>query len=352
MDSVGLTAEARIAIDCMGGDGGPSVTVAGLNSIARTDTATRFLLFGDEHKLRSSLAPDLSARCELVHAPLNVSMARGLRALLREREPAALRCALEALRDGRVDGVISGADTGALMALSRHVVGMLPGIDRPAIAKEIVGKQQSFWLTDLGANLNCDATQLAQFAQMGAIAARELSARRKPRVALLNIGTEVGKGTDAMGAAAERLHDHAGMHFVGFVEGSRLFENEADVVVCDGLVGNTTLKAIEGTAAMAEHLLVQQLHATVGLQKALLALLRPTLRRVRGALDTEQFNGAAFLGLAGVVTKSHGGASAKAFGHALRRTIESVKIDLPGVIAQGLAAQRQQSTASMPLAID
>lgn len=330
----------------MGGDDGPAVTVAGLNHVAATDQQTHFILFGDSALIERQLDETLRPRCEIVHAPLDVAMAQGLRALLRDQRPVALRMALLSLRDGRADAVISAADTGVLMALSRHIVGMLPGIDRPAIAKEIIGKQQPFWLTDLGANLNCSAGQLSQFAQMGAIAARELSGTPAPRIALLNIGTESGKGTQAMGAAAKLLEAHSGLNFVGYVEGSRLFDNDADVVVCDGLVGNTTLKAIEGTAVMAEHLLMQELLGARGWQRLLLGLLRPTLRRVRHALDTEQFNGAAFLGLAGVVSKSHGGASATAFAHALRRTIEAAKTRLPDVIAEGLAAQQQLPSAA------
>lgn len=332
----------------MGGDTGPAVTVAGLNHLAGTDQQTRFVLFGDSASIEPLLASHVRSRCEIVHAPLDVAMAQGLRALLRDQRPVALRLALESLRAGQADAAISAADTGVLMALSRHIVGMLPGIDRPAIAKEIIGKRRPFWLTDLGANINCSAGQLSQFARMGAIAARELSNMPAPRIALLNIGTESGKGTSVMGEAASLLETRADLDFVGYVEGSRLFDNEADVVVCDGLVGNTTLKAIEGTAVMAEHLLLQELERARGLQRMLLGLLRPTLRQVRGALDTEQFNGAAFLGLAGVVYKSHGGASAVAFAHALRRTIESVKIRLPEVIGHGLASQQQVRLPAHP----
>lgn len=323
----------------MGGDFGPSVTVPAATQLLGK---AELLLCGDqaqiEHELRTIGQPASTSQLKILHAPHGIDMQQGLRKVLRDTRPAALRGALNALAEGRVDAVVSAADTGALMALARHCVGMLAGVDRPAIAKEIIGKHRPFWMADLGANLSCTAAQLTQFARMSALLAQTLSACPEPRLALLNIGTEQGKGPDRLAAAGDMLREQGDLRFVGFIEGSQLFDNQADVIICEGFVGNVTLKAIEGTAAMAAHLLTEQLRSTSGWQRLPLALLAPTLRRIRGSLDTAKYNGAMFLGLQKVVLKSHGAADQVGFEHALLRALEAARQDIPRIITSGLAS--------------
>lgn len=328
-----MSARTRLAVDCMGGDFGPAVTVPAAMSLA---TEADLMLCGDQAQIEAYLPERRPPELQLVHAPESVDMSHGLRSVLRDRRPTSLGAALQTLAGGEADAVVSGADTAALMALARHQIGMLPNVDRPAIAKEIIGKNGTFWMADLGANVRCSPEQLAQFARMGVVAARSLSGCAAPRVALLNIGTEQRKGPQSLRAACGMLESLEELNFVGYVEGSRLFENDADVIICDGYVGNITLKAVEGTAAMAGHLLGQKLKATQGLQRLLLSLLKPTIERVRGSLDTEKYNGAAFLGLQKVVVKSHGGASMKGVTHALRRAVDAARSNVPGVIAGGM----------------
>ncbi len=324
----------------MGGDIGPAITVPAISALRQQ---ADFILCGDQTRIKAQLGKDsIEAGLTVIHAPDSISMDQGLRRILRDRRPTALRAALDALADNRADAVVSAADTGALMALARHRVGMLEQVDRPAIAKEIIGKRGTFWMADLGANTRCTPEQLLQFARMGVVAAQSLSKQQAPRVALLNIGTEQGKGPNRLSVAGELLQSLAGVNFVGFIEGSRLFDNEADVIVCEGFVGNVTLKAMEGTAAMAQHLLTEQLEATRGWQRWVLSMLRPTLRRVRGSLDTDKYNGAAFLGLRKVVIKSHGAATQAAFAHALQRAVEAVRGAVPEVIADGLGRSSAQ----------
>ncbi|MCL4165868.1 UNVERIFIED_CONTAM: hypothetical protein GTU68_024655 [Idotea baltica] len=244
--------------------------------------------------------------------------------------------ALDLVRQDAVDGVVSGGDTRALMSLARHLLGMVAGLDRPAIAKEMLGRERTFWMADLGANVRCTPDQLLQIVAMSRLAAQQLSGNSAPTVALLNIGTEVFKGTGELAPVYADLQRKLGAEFVGYIEGNELFDNRADVVVCDGYVGNITLKAVEGTAALARHMLQQQLDSANIAQRLLLRMLRGKLRSVASVLDTQQYNGAAFLGLRGVVVKSHGSATSAGFASAIQRTKNAVEEQLPSLLAQHL----------------
>lgn len=229
--------------------------------------------------------------------------------------------ALALLAEGRVDAVVSAGNTGALMALSRRLLPMLPGIERPAIVKALEGRDgRRCRLLDVGANLECTEERLHQFAVMGATLATAVDETSKPRVGLLNVGTEHGKGPAHVRRAAELLQADASLHFVGFVEGTELFDGKADVVVMDGFAGNVALKATEGAAAMAERLLRREIGGG-----AAGWLFRKRLRRLAAAYNPQSYNGASFLGLSGVVVKSHGGADRNGFQQAVAQALLEVE---------------------------
>lgn len=316
----------------MGGDGGVAVSVAAARSQA--DTAN-LILVGDKPQILQADSK-IEDVCEIVHADSQLSPNDSLRDILRHRTDSSMYMALDLVRQQAVDGVVSGGDTRALMSLSRHLLGMVSGLDRPAIAKEMQGRDATFWMADLGANVRCSPTQLLQIVAMSRLAAKYLSGHSAPTVALLNIGTEVYKGTGELAPVYAQLEQSLGADFVGYIEGNELFNNRADVIVCDGYVGNITLKAIEGTAALARHMLQQQLGNATLVQRLLLRLLRTKLRSVVSGLDTQQYNGAAFLGLQGVVVKSHGGATIAGFEAAIQRTKSAIDEQLPKLLEQHL----------------
>ncbi len=232
------------------------------------------------------------------------------------------------MRDGQAQACVSAGNTGALMALARYLLKTLPGIDRPAMVTAIPTERGSCLLLDLGANVDCDAEHLYQFAVMGSVAAQALGVAR-PRVALLNVGTEDIKGNQQVKLAASLLRQARGIHFSGFVEGDGLFRGEADVAVCDGFVGNILLKSSEGLAHMVGTRLDALFRRSL-LSRLAGTLAMPLLRRLRAELAPSGYNGASFLGLQGIVVKSHGAAGEAGFRTAIRKAAEDVRQDLPG----------------------
>lgn len=238
-----------------------------------------------------------------------------------------MRVALELVRSGRAKACVSAGNTGALMALSRYVLKTLPGIDRPAMVSAVPTAKGSCHLLDLGANVDCSAEHLYQFAVMGAVAAEALGVVR-PRVALLNVGMEEIKGNQQVKLAASLLQQVRGLNYTGFIEGDGLYRGEADVVVCDGFVGNILLKSSEGLASM----ILARIEAlfSEGLASRLIgAMALPLLKRLRGDLTPARHNGASFLGLQGIVVKSHGAAGVEGFQSAIRRALIEVRENLP-----------------------
>lgn len=321
----------RVIVDCAGGDHGASVAVpAALRFAERAE----LILVGDEAAIRRF--PIGKHGIEVVHAPQSASTDAGIRRLLRTARSTTQGQCLSLLRGDAGDVLVSAADTSALLILARHELGALPGIDRPAITKQLIGKVGSFWMADLGANVRCTPEMLVQFAQMGVVAARKFSAIDHPRVALLNIGTEASKGLARLRRAGESLDRLPDAAYVGFVEGSALFDNQADVIVCEGFVGNVALKAIEGTAGMARHLMSEALGQLPLWQKPLLWALRSAFSQLGERLDTGRYNGAPILGLNHTVIKSHGAAGVDAFAFALQRGIDAISLALPSTLASGL----------------
>ena len=298
----------------MGGDAEPLVLVRGAldwveHYADRTHPGVALVFFGEAQRI----APLLRGTAhELVDAPRCLAVDDPLRATLQGSIASSMRSALGALADGSADAVVSSGSTGALMALSRHLLGMLPGVRRPAIIKTLAGVRGEFRMLDLGANVGTDAAQLHQFARMGHVAAAvdEVAA---PTVALLNIGSEVSKGPREVRAAAGLLDADDGLRYIGFVEPDQLFTTAADIVVADGFAGNIALKSAEGAARMARFLLTRELAGVSPSLAVAKALLGARLKRVRDAYNPQLYNGAVLLGLAGVVVKSHGSADQDGF---------------------------------------
>jgi glycerol-3-phosphate acyltransferase PlsX len=246
---------------------------------------------------------------------------------LRGKPDASMRVALELVRNGRAQACVSAGNTGALMALSRYVLKTLPGIDRPAMVSAIPTARGHCHLLDLGANVDCSAEHLYQFAVMGAVAAEALGVDR-PRVALLNVGTEDIKGNQQVKLAASLLQQAQGLNYIGYIEGDGLYRGEADVVVCDGFVGNILLKSSEGLASMISARIEALFTESLG-SRLVGSLAMPLLRRLRTDLAPARHNGASFLGLQGIVIKSHGSAGSEGFQSAIRRALIEVRENLP-----------------------
>jgi glycerol-3-phosphate acyltransferase PlsX len=319
-----------VAIDAMGGDFGPrSIVQASLACLSATPSL-HLTLVGHplllEELIASQPVVDRS-RLHIAAASEVIGMDERPSQALRGKPDSSMRVALELLRDEQVQAVVSAGNTGALMALSRHVLKTLPGIDRPAMMAAIPTRGGYCQLLDLGANVDCSAEHLYQFAVMGSVAAQALGVER-PRVALLNVGTEEIKGNQQVKLAASLLRKAHGLNYTGFIEGDGVFRGEADVVVCDGFVGNILLKSNEGLAGMfAER--VQALFQSSLAARAVGALAMPLLRRLQADLAPARYNGASFLGLQGIVVKSHGAAGVEGLQSAIERARNEIRENLP-----------------------
>lgn len=340
----------RIAIDAMGGDLGPRATVNGSLQALAMHSNLEIQMHGPRDALEAeleSLPKRLSGyrpRLVLQHAPRVISQAMRVANAVREASGSSMLGAIASVRDGHADACVSAGNTGALMALSRRELGTVKGIARPAISTAVPtqGGGQCY-LLDLGANVGVQAHHLVDFARMGAIMARVIDDVATPRVALLNIGVEANKGVPSVREADEYLRqgvachrDGYGFDYIGYLEGDGVFSGAADVVVCDGFVGNAVLKASEGLATMLLSRLQEtfEAHLTTRLVRA---MARPALLRLKRRLDPVRYNGASLLGLSGIVVKSHGGADAKGFAYAISRAVREVDMDLPSHLARELS---------------
>lgn len=311
----------RIAIDCMGGDIGLSVTVPAALLFAKRYPDVHCLLVGEpqaiEQTLRAQGNVDTSWY-DILPASEVVTMADSVEVALRRKKDSSMRVAAQSVKDGIADACISAGNTGAWMAISRYILKTLDGIDRPAIATSIPNqKGGATIMLDLGANVDCSAEHLLQFAIMGSALASIVDRHERPTVGLLNIGEEVIKGNEVVKKAAELLRS-SGLNFYGNVEGDDICKGTVNVVVCDGFVGNVVLKSIEGLAKMVGSMLRDEFTRDP-LSKVSALLARPVLNRFCDRVDNRRHNGAALLGLRGIVIKSHGSADAYAFGYALQR---------------------------------
>ncbi|MCA3322660.1 MAG: phosphate acyltransferase PlsX [Roseomonas sp.] len=309
----------------MGGDAAPEVVLDGLEMAAERHPGARFLLVGDEARVGGALARRKRAAraCSLRHAPEVISGDLKPTAALRMRG-SSMRMAIDAVAVGEAAGIVSAGNTGALMALAKIVIKTMPEIDRPALAAIGPSARGDVVLLDLGANVQCDARNLVEFAIMGDAFARVALGLTTPSIGLLNVGSEELKGDDRVRAAAEILRDsHVGAQFRGFIEGHDITAGTVDVVVTDGFTGNVALKTGEGALKLMRDLLRQVFTSSVPARLGYL-LARPALDRLREWMDPRRYNGAILLGLNGVVVKSHGGTDALGFAHAVDVAMDMV----------------------------
>jgi glycerol-3-phosphate acyltransferase PlsX len=336
----------------MGGDHGPAVMLAGAAIAYQRRDDLSFLLFGDESAIAPELAarPGLAAVSEIVHCPETIGGEDRPSQAIRRARTTSMGRMIAAVKEGQAQAAVSGGNTGALMAMSKLALRTMPGIDRPALAALLptLGDNDLVML-DLGANTESDARNLVQFAVMGAAYARVVLDLERPRVQLLNIGTEEMKGTDELkdAAAVLREADYLGMSFDGFIEGDKLSRGDVDVVVTDGFSGNIALKSLEGTARFVTDLLRRAFTSSVRSKIGFL-ISRPATELLKHHLDPNNHNGAVFLGLNGLVVKSHGSATDKGVANAIRVAARMVREDLTRKIVEDLdriAAHRTPAAA-------
>jgi phosphate acyltransferase len=328
-----------VAVDAMGGDHGPAVTVpASLQFLEATPDA-RVILVGLKDPLDAAIAKRKSAASARlsVHAATEiVDMNEPPADALRRKKDSSLRVAINLVKDGAAHACVSAGNTGALMAIARFVLKTLPGIDRPAIASQLPTKKGQTTVLDLGANVNCTAEHLVQFAVMGSALVSAVAGIDRPTVGLLNIGEEDIKGNEVVKQTAELLRV-SGLNFYGNVEGDDIYKGTTDVVVCDGFVGNVALKTTEGLAAMLYDFLKAEFTRNPLTRLAALVAY-PVLMAFRRRIDPRQYNGATLVGLKGVVVKSHGGADVLGFCYALEKAHAEVAHGVLDKIAQRMAA--------------
>ncbi len=320
----------------MGGDFGPRVTVSALVDFLSHHRQVVALVFGDHDQVATQLAlchdSSILSRIELRHSDCCVADTDKPSAVIRSKRDSSMGMGLQALAAREAQAFVSAGNTGAIMALGLHFLKALPGISRPAICTAVPTKTGHSYVLDLGANINCSAKQLCEFALLGSLMAKELDSIDSPTVRLLNVGEEVGKGRDDIHQAAALLNAEPLVNYCGYVEGNGIFEGGTDVVVCDGFAGNIALKASEGLVNMV----AAQFRQTVGsgwLSRIALTLLRSPLKKLKAKFDPALYNGAYFLGLNGVVVKSHGGASQGAFVRALDVACDAAEHNLPDVLS-------------------
>ena len=313
-----MSAKYRIALDAMGGDHGLDVVVPAALSAVQQHDDIELILVGDEQKVSAALQvhqASNSDRITVQHASEVVTMDESPAVALKKKKDSSMRVAINLVKEGRADAVVSAGNTGALMATGRFVLRMLPGIDRPAICPVMPSMNGHVHMLDMGANVDSSAEHLYQFALMGSELAKAIDDNPSPKVGLLNIGQEAIKGNEQV-KAANNLLQRSGLNYIGYVEGDDIYLGDVDVIVCDGFVGNVALKTSEGLAKMISSKLKKNYSRTIFSKLAGLVSL-PVLNRFRDEVDPRRYNGASFLGLQGIVVKSHGGADSLAFANAI-----------------------------------
>jgi phosphate acyltransferase len=327
-----------VAVDAMGGDHGPPVTVPAALAFLDAAPNARVVLVGQPAALEAALAkagPQVRERISVRAASEVVDMNEPPADALRRKKDSSMRVAINLVKEGGADACVSAGNTGALMAIARFVLKTLPGIDRPAIASQLPTRLGDTLVLDLGANVNCTPQQLVQFAAMGSALVSAVDGIERPTVGLLNIGEEDIKGNDVVKEAAELLKASS-LNFVGNVEGDDIYKGTTDVVVCDGFVGNVPLKTSEGLAQMLYEFLKAEFTRNV-LTKLAAAIVYPVLMSFKSRIDPRRYNGATLVGLKGVVVKSHGAADVLAFRTAITRAHAEVEHGVLERIAQRIA---------------
>ncbi len=337
-DATGLAHSelCHIAIDVMGGDHGPQITVPAALQALKKNPHLKLTLLGNAGQIRSLCSSQVFAeRLSVIDCPDVVAMDEKPSSALRSKKQSSMYKAVELVSQGQAHACVSAGNTGALMAIGRYLLKTFPGIDRPAICSEMPTENGTCLLLDLGANVDSHSDHLHQFAVMGSVMSAALNNIAAPKVGLLNIGEEEIKGNEQVKLAASLLEKNPNLNYIGYVEGDDIYKGTADVVVCDGFVGNVVLKASEGVA----RLIVEKIRQTWKrnmITRILAFLSRVLLDDLRRNIDPSGYNGASFLGLQGTVVVSHGSAGQNAFGRAIQLACSEVEQDLPRKINQQL----------------
>lgn len=330
-----------LAIDCMGGDHGPSVTVPAALHFMRADREARIVLVGRAEAIEPHLGTaqaEFGERLRIQRASEVVGMDEPPALAMRSKKDSSMRVSVDLVKSGEAQAAVSAGNTGALMAISRFVLKTLPGIDRPAICSTLPTLRGQTHVLDLGANVDCTPEHLLQFGIMGAMLVAAVEHNERPSVGLLNIGEEEIKGNETVKQAGELLRN-SGLNFYGNVEGNDIYKGTVDVVVCDGFVGNVALKTSEGLAQMMATFLREQFSRN-WLTKLAAIFAMSALKGFKHKLDSRRYNGAALLGLRGVVVKSHGSADAFAFEQAIWRAAEAARNRLIERISERMERER------------
>lgn len=340
--------DITVAIDAMGGDYGPSVTIPAALKALESDNQLHIILVGLRDAIEAelkSLKADNTPRLRIHHASEVVAMDEQPQSALKNKKDSSMRVSINLVKSGEASACVSAGNTGALMATARFVLKTLPGIDRPAIAGIFPSQKGKTYILDLGANADCTAEQLLQFAVMGSMLVSCVEGKENPNVGLLNIGSEDIKGNEIVKKTGELLRS-SHLNFYGNIEGNDIFKGTTDVVVCDGFVGNITLKASEGLAQMMGRFLAQEFKRNW--QTKLMGLIAmPVLKSFKNRMDPRRYNGASFLGLRGIVVKSHGGADSFAFLNAIHTAVEESRSGVLKRIAQQLEIEHMQLQQSI-----
>ena len=317
----------------MGGDFGPSVVVPAALIALEKNPSLRLVLVGNEHEIRKYLKQNQAeshSRVSIHAASQIVTMDESPAIPLRTKKDSSMRVAVNLVKENEVRACVSAGNTGALMGTARFVLKTIPGIDRPAIITGFptIDENKTVRMLDLGGNVDCSPEHLLQFAIMGSIVANAVDHINKPKIGLLNIGSEVIKGNEQVKAAAKLLSEQKKLNFIGNIEGDQIYSTKADVIVCDGFAGNVSLKSSEGAVQLILHYLRQSFEKNL-LTKMMGCIAKPILRDLKNKIDPNNFNGACFVGLNGIVVKSHGGAGVDAFANAINEAILLVAQDVP-----------------------
>ena len=325
-----------VAIDVMSGDGGLPVIMDAVRSVLNDRADVHLMLVGDAEAIEANLnqTPAAAGRTTIVPATEVVTMEDSAAVALRNKKQSSMRLAIDLVKGGQAAACVSAGNTGALMAISKFVLKTIPGIDRPAISTTIPAIDSHTHMLDLGANIGCTAEHLAQFATMGSILAQAVDGTGAPKVGLLNIGSEDMKGNEQVRDAAQLLNE-SHLNYIGFVEGTDIYTDRVDVVVCDGFVGNVSLKTSEGVARLVSHYMKEEFKATFW-NKLVGLFARPILKSFGEKIDPRAYNGASLLGLQGVVVKSHGSADKVAFANAINIALLEIALDVPTMIRSRL----------------
>jgi len=321
----------------MGGDYGPPVVVpAALQALAKHD-ALHLVLVGDEKVLQKELQAHRAydqARLTIHHTSQCVEMGESPAVALRTKKDSSMRVAINLVKEGKTQACVSAGNTGALMATARFVLKTLPGIDRPAIISTFPTRagNKNMRMLDLGANVDCSVDNLFQFAVMGSVLASAVDNIANPTVCLLNIGEEDIKGNEQVKEAAQLLVSSKAINYIGYIEGDKLYSGQADVIVCDGFVGNVALKTSEGVASFIGQLIKEAFYSSL-FAKLTAVLALPVIKSLIKRIDPDRYNGASLIGLKGIVIKSHGGAKVQAFAHAIEEAMIQVEKNVSQLIA-------------------